>query len=56
MDTHEASDLRGPSVPCACGRKVSLVNLQPHRDRDNDVTHWTGDCPHCGSHHTIFND
>lgn len=56
MLTHEASELRDTMLPCVCGQRVVLTNVETHRDLDGDVTHWTGECNNCGADHTVFND
>lgn len=56
----EASTLTGNNKhqmqydDCPC-EKYKFKTAQPHRDRENEITHWTVITPCCGEL-TIFND
>ncbi len=47
-----SSDRKCPNPKCNAGRPV----MWDQRDRENEITHWTGRCPECGANVTIFND
>lgn len=63
MYTAELSDIEAqmggrqhPRCP-KCRRPVEVLRqLHGNVDREGEITHWSGGCPYCRTHLTVFND